>query len=353
MIDKISKYIPLTESEIKKIKKVLVVQTAFIGDVILITPLIRAIRQVFSNSSIDVMVIPQTVNVLENNPHINSLILFDKRRNKVFSFFKTLNKIRKEKYDIALTPHSSITTALLMFISGIPIRVGFKRWTAQLLLTYKLPHLKNRQKIEKNLHLLSPFTDKELSIQTEVYPSEGTLTRMENELSDLKNNTYKLIAVAPGSNWFTKRWPLEYYGELVNKLIDSNYGIVFIGSKEERNLCNQIKPQKNSINMAGELSLLESAAAINLCDLIICNDSGAMHLANAVKTDVFAFFGPTVKKIGYFPIGKNDYVFEVDLDCRPCSSHGTAECPLGHHNCMRFISSDSVFQKVNEKFGMR
>ncbi|MCB0751260.1 MAG: glycosyltransferase family 9 protein, partial [Ignavibacteriae bacterium] len=101
---------------------------------------------------------------------------------------------------------------------------------------------------------------------------------------------------------------------------------------------------------AGKLSLLESVAVVELCDIMICNDSGALHIADAVKTDVISFFGPTVKSIGYFPYRENDKVLEVELDCRPCSSHGTNKCPLEHHNCMKMIEPDFVVQEVIKRF---
>lgn len=343
--------IQFTEDQQKKFRKILIIQTAFIGDVILITPLIKATKKIFPNSLIDVMVIPQAANILKNNANIRSVILFDKRKNKLSAFLKTLRELKNNSYDLALTPHSSVTTSLLMYLAGVPVRIGFARWTAQLLLTHKLPHLKGKLKIEKNLHLLSPFSDEKFSVQTELFPSSEMKEKANDLLFEIKSNTEKVVALAPGSNWFTKRWPISYYKELVHKLSNQNYGIVFIGSAEEWEICNEIRPDHNYINLAGKLSLLESAAVISGCDLMICNDSGAMHLANAVKMEVFVFFGPTVQSIGYSPIGSKDFVFEVDLKCRPCSSHGTNECKLGHHNCMKLIKSESVLQKVNEKFG--
>ncbi len=332
-----------------KIKNILIVQTAFIGDVILITPLINAVNKLFPNSTIDVMVTPQTSNILYNNPQINSLIIFDKKKNKLGSFLKVLRQIKSNNYDISFSPHSSITTALLMYFGKIPIRVGFDRWLARYLLSLKIPHLENVHKVKKNLFLLSQFSDEKFSMQTELFPSAEMIKKAENLVSDFKESTKKLIAIAPGSNWFTKRWPGNYYKELVIKLAELGYGIIFIGSKEERDLCEEIKSKKNSINLAGELSLLESAAVIKLCDLMICNDSGALHLADAMQTDVFAFFGPTIKSIGYYPFRENDKVLEVDLDCRPCSSHGTNVCPLGHHNCMQFIKPDFVVNEVKAR----
>ena len=155
--------------------------------------------------------------------------------------------------------------------------------------------------------------------------------------------------MAPGSVWDTKRWSEEYYGQLIKLLSEEGYGIVLIGSKAERPLCERIQPQGNSINLAGETDFMESAAVLENCELLICNDSGAMHIANAVQTDVVAFFGPTVKSIGYCPYRDEDTVLEIDLDCRPCSSHGGDRCPLGHHNCMKNISVERAFNVIMEK----
>lgn len=334
----------------EKINKVLIIQTAFIGDVILITPLIREIKRIFVDAKVDVMVIPQAANLLENNPNVSSIIKFDKRHKKLSAFLKTYKLLKQEKYDLAISPHSSLTSALLMYFSRIRIRVGFARWTSQYLLTDRLKHLKGVLKIRKNLHLLSPFTDEDLSVQTELFPTQEMLHGADELLKDIKQKTKKLIAVAPGSNWFTKRWPLEHYNELVNKLVTENYGVVFIGSPEEKGICDEILPKTNSINLAGRLNLSESAAVVSLCDLMVCNDSGAMHIANAVQTDVFVFFGPTVQRIGYSPIRENDIVFEIDLECRPCSSHGTKKCPLDHFKCMKEIKSIEVFKMIQKKF---
>lgn len=335
------------------IKKIVIVQTAFIGDVILVTPLIRETKNLFPSAKIDVIVIPQTKSILDNNPNIDKIILFNKRENKLKASIQLLINLKRGKYDLAITPHSSLTTALLIFLSRIPIRIGFNRWVARFLLTHKVEHIKNTFKIKKNLNLLSPFTDKELNIQTELFPDESTKQKARRIIDELSGDDQIIIAMAPGSNWFTKRWPIQYYEELAKKLSELGVGIVFIGSKEEKELCEKILPPKNSINLAGELSLLESAAVINLCNLMVCNDSGAMHLANAMQTDVFVFFGPTVEKIGYFPFRKSDYVFQLDMECRPCSSHGTKECPLKHFECMRNIKPDTVLNKIKSKFNIK
>lgn len=332
-------------------QKILVVQTAFLGDVILITPLIRAIKINFPNAILDVIVIKENEEVLRNNPNLNSIYTFDKKKNKIISFLKNVYRLKKIKYDAVFTPHSSVTTGLMIFLSGIKYRIGFERWFAQNFLNIKIKHLPNTLKIKKNLYLISSFDGKDYTIQTELFPNTEMFAKAENILENLKKQTTKIIAIAPGSIWPTKMWLKQNYKELADKLVNINYGIIMIGSKNEKNLANEIIPDKNSINLAGELSILESAAVIKYCDLMICNDSGAMHIANAMGTDVFAIFGPTTRSIGYYPFRKNDIVFEVDLDCRPCSSHGSIKCPLGHFNCMKNITVDWVFSEVKKKFG--
>lgn len=340
-------------SEIKNLpdKKILVVQTAFLGDVILITPLIRAIRIKFPDAIIDVLVLKENKEVLQNNPNINSIFTFDKKNRKLISLLQNIFLFRKIKYDVVFTPHSSITTGLMIFLSAIKYRIGFERWFAQIFLNVKVKHLANTLKIKKNLNLISFFDGKEYSIQTELFPSFEMIEKAKRIVTELRKNSKKVIAIAPGSVWKTKMWPKENYRSLVSRLVERNYGIIIIGSKNERDLADEILSEKKTINLAGEMSVLESAAVIKLCDLMICNDSGAMHIANAMMTDVFAFFGPTTKNIGYAPFRENDFVFEVDIDCRPCSSHGSDNCPLGHFYCMKNITVEQVLQKIEQKFG--
>ncbi len=330
--------------------RIIIVQTAFIGDVIIITPLIKATKELYPNALLDVMVIPQTAGVLENNPNINKIILFNKRKNKIVSFIKTLLLLRKNRYDIAITPHSSVTTALLLKYAKIKVRIGYNRWSAAKHLTHKVPHPDGIHKTVKNLSLLSVLTEKTFSNQTELFPTNVMQKKADDLLLKLKTNTQNIIAIAPGSVWFTKKWPTEYYKKLANHLVKNNFGIILIGSKDEIEICNEVLPSKNGINLAGKLSLLESAAVIKKCNLMICNDSGALHIANAMETDVFAFFGPTIQSIGYFPFRKNDFVFEREMECRPCGSHGGKSCHLKHHECMKLITPEEVLKKTLSKF---
>ncbi len=333
-------------------KRILIVQTAYLGDAILVTPLIRATKQLFPEARIDALVIPQTANALQNNPHLNRIILFDKRTNKRSAFGQTLKKLKKSKYDLAITAHNSLTTGLLLFLAGIPQRVGFDRNPIRYFLTRRIPMLKSGHTIQKNLTLLNPFSPQTFSMQSELFPSLEDKNVALGLLQGFDEHRPK-IAIAPGSVWPTKRWPKEYYIQLTKALKD-NFNLIFIGIKEERALCSEIIAEagaSEAINTAGELSILQSAAVIEQCDLMICNDSGALHLANAMQTDVFAFFGPTIKAFGFYPFRPNDFVFEIsDLYCRPCGKHGHAKCPEGHFRCMLEIKPEMVLVKIEQKF---
>lgn len=328
---------------------ILIIQTAFIGDVILSTPLIRETRKLFPNANIDVLVIPQTAALLQNNPHIRHIFTFDKRQRsqKIKAFLQTLKKIRTHNYDVALIPHKSWTTAQLAFLGGIRRRVGFSERSASMLYTDRVFFDKRKRQIERYLDLLSVFSHRSSDIQTELFFNKQQI----QQATDIKQRyaTMPKIAVAPGSVWPTKRWPEEKFVELLKRLDDSKTAFIFIGSPVERELCQQIMDRSDisiAENVASATGLLEAAAVIQGCDLLLCNDSGTMHMANAVKTDVVAFFGPTVERYGFAPFRSEDKVFQVDLSCRPCSLHGSTECPLGHFKCMLDIDVESVARYI-------
>ena len=333
----------------KEPQNILIVQTAFIGDVILITPLIRATAELYPQAKIDVMVVSEAVKLLENNPYVNEVIVDDKRKNILLSTLQLIRKNRIKNYDLAISPHSSFRTHLILYFSHIPERIGFNRGSAAWMLTKKVEHPVGPHKIVKNLGLLKPLSEREFDLQTELFPSEKDRQKAEKLLQPLSGKT--IIAVAPGSIWQTKCWEPNSYISLCQKLLDSGYAIVLIGGESDKLISNEIenalgKNNANLINLAGVTNLLQSAAVIAKCSLMICNDSGAMHIANAMQTRVFAFFGPTVQRFGYYPYREGDRVFEVELECRPCGSHGSKKCPQKHHNCMKQIEVEPVFKAV-------
>jgi len=343
------------------VKKILVIQTAFIGDVILITPLINGLKQIYPEAAIDVVVIPQCKALLENNPNVRKIHCLDKHKRGLLRF---ISAIKSEGYDLSVSPHSSLRSGLIPFLARIPYRIGFKRNLQRFLLTKSIVHApasEHKHKVVKNLSLftLLPIESSyNFPMQTTLFPTAENYRKVEGFLDSLPEHK-PVVILAPGSVWFTKRWPLHKFLELAEQLVNSGYVVVLTGSAGERELCEHIQSEVNTkypqkigavACVAGEFDLMDSVALIEKVQLVVCNDSGTLHMANAVKTPVFAFFGPTTQDIGYFPFGDEDLVFEVELPCRPCGSHGGQRCPKGHHNCMEMINVDDVFQKVIEFF---
>lgn len=330
--------------------RILIVQTAFIGDVILITPLIRAVTELYPEALIDALVVPAAAKLLQNNPYLHQVLTYPKRQAPLKAMLQMVHQLKAQAYDLAISPHSSGRTNLLLYLARIPIRVGFDRGTLPFLLTHKTPHPKGIHKIAKNLSLLKLLSTQDFSMQTELFPSAADYAFVQRLLQPLIGK--RLIAIAPGSVWATKCWPVQHYQSLVQALLKHGMGVILIGGAEDKAKCDAIATKHpHLLNLAGLTNLLQSAAAISKCSAMVCNDSGALHLANAMQVRVFAFFGPTVQRIGYYPYRLGDRVFELDLPCRPCSSHGPQVCPLKHHNCMNLIYPEPVLQSILETLG--
>ncbi|MDZ7725848.1 MAG: lipopolysaccharide heptosyltransferase II [candidate division KSB1 bacterium] len=329
-------------------KRILIVQTAFLGDLVLTTPLIRAVRQLFPNSRIDALVIPQTRDIVRHNPHLSNIYTFDKRENKKQAFTETVSKLKKVKYDLAISPHRSLTSMRILLKSAIPRRIGFRAGLPSLLLTDRVRYRQDISEIKRNLSLLTPLHQHWFDIQTEILIDPQSRTAAKDRLAAVPDQHYR-IAVAPGSVWPTKRWPEEHFVSLLSGLAGEPVTFVMIGSANEKDLCQRVIDTsncKNAINTAGSTSLLQAAALIQLCNLFVGNDSGSLHIANAVQTDVIAFFGPTHRSLGFYPFRSKDKVFETDLVCRPCSRHGSQRCPLGHFKCMKTLYPEPVGTEI-------
>jgi len=330
-------------------KKILVIQTAYLGDAILTSPLIRALRGTYPQADLDLLLIPETAIVYKYNPHVRKLLLFNKRKflQRFLSFPQVLSMIRAEKYDLAVSAQLSLTTSLLMYWGGIPNRLGFPR---QKLTTLSIDLPKGIPVYKRYLRLVTALTDRQFSAQTELFWDEAT-EKSVNEIYEVNFAPADVvIGIAPGSVWQTKRWLPDYYAVVIRQLHDRGCKTVLIGGQEDFELCENISSASGnlSINLAGKLSVLGSACLIKKLKLLISNDSAPLHLANAVLTDVIAIFGPTVRNFGFYPFRQRDIVIEIALPCRPCGKHGHNACPKKHFSCMKDITPDIVLKAVNE-----
>jgi heptosyltransferase II len=334
---------------------ILVIQTAFIGDAILTLPLLQAIKTNYPGSSIDVIVVPRTAEVFLHHPAISRIFPYDKRGSDkgLMGLLRLRNKLSEQKYDLVIVPHRSLRSALLAWLLKPTISVGFDTSAGRWMFKNVVHYDPSSHEIERNLALLSPLKIPVVAAGLpRLYPSHQDVQRVDSILKDYGLNPYKnIIAVAPGTIWNTKRWPMDRFASLCRYSASENTAIVLIGGSEDEALCNNVvkAAQSNNVfNVTGKLSILQSAELIRRCNVLISNDSAPMHIAVAMGIPVIAIFGATIPEYGFAPRGPDDIVIEAHgLKCRPCSIHGGAQCPIKTFECMLSITPEVVVDKLN------
>lgn len=332
------------------IRRILIIQTAFLGDLVLTLPLIDASGRVWPDAAIDVLARAPYASFLALHPRVQRVIPFDKRGadRGLSALFAGARRLRARDYQLALIPHRSLRSALLAALAGIPRRVGFSRTAGSPLHTDRVPRRLDVHESARNLALLEPFRSQEDGAPETRPRFEIRATPAADEFARWRDSVglpdgRRMIALAPGSVWETKRWPEAHWAELLARInTDRSLLAVFVGGPEDRELCLRARDASGAeaFIAAGELSVGGSAALIDAAGLLITGDTAPLHLAQMVDTPTLAIFGPTVPEFGFAPTGENDRVIGLDLPCRPCAIHGGSECPLGHHHCMRRLSAD-------------
>ena len=324
---------------------ILIIHTAFIGDIVLSTALISKVKEKYPDSDIYYLTTPLGKEILKNNPKIKEIIVYDKRgKDKGFvAFISFVRKIRKLKIDVCLTPHRYLRSSILSLLSGASIRVGYDIASLSFVYNKKIKYDKTKHEVEK---LLSFVDDSPKRFELEMYPSEKDKIKIDTILKNFSQNK-KIILIAPGSKWFTKRWPEEYFRILIQNLVKKDdLLIVITGGKEEKEIVLNL--DSKVLDLRGEISLLELAELIKRAILVVSNDSAPIHITSAFPdTRIVGIFGPTVKEFGFFPWSKNSKVFEIKgLYCRPCAIHGGNSCPEKHFRCMREITTDLIENEI-------
>jgi heptosyltransferase-2 len=340
--------------KINPIKKVLIIQTAFIGDVILTLPLVQEAKKRFKQAEIHFLTIPQSKNLVETHPDISHLWIFDKHKEEksLFNLVKLARRVKKFNYDLAIVPHRSLRSALIPFFAGIPHRIGFNKSSGFFLFNKTIKYINSIHEIDRNLYLLGFIPDHEKQkILPEIYP---TVSDREKVQHWIKNNVKKMniIAFAPGSVWPTKRWPAEYWGILAKYLLPLKFEIILIGSQADKILLPKIQEPLTNLKIRecfGKFSLRQTAYLLKKCRLLVCNDSAPTHLAVGMGTPVLTIFGPTIPGFGFYPYGRQNGIAEIkSLSCRPCSIHGGTKCPKTHFKCMVDLKPEIIKNLILE-----
>jgi len=333
-------------------KKFLVIQTAFIGDVVLATALIEKLHQHFADSQIDFLLRKGNEGLLVGHPYLHEVLIWDKKKNKLLNLWKTLQLIRKRKYDIVINVQRFAATGILTAFSLAKEKIGFDKNPFSFLFTKKIRHTISdgtisKHEVERNDELIKDFTNNTIA-SPRLYPSVNDEAKVKMYKSDL------YVTVSPASVWFTKQFPKEKWISFLNK-ISLSYAIYLLGSPADIELAEEIKAESKNdkiINLCGKLSFLESAALMREATMNYVNDSAPMHFASAVNAPVTAIYCSTLPSFGFGPLSDKSFIVEVQekLSCRPCGLHGKKACPLGHFNCAFKIKDEQLLQTLPVNF---
>ena len=333
--------------------KILIIHTAFIGDIVLSTPLIQKLKDLYPKSEIDYLTLPTNQSILYNNPNLNEVILYDKKgKDKgIKGFLKILKILKQKKYDYAVIPHRFIKSILLAKLAKIPDIVGFDVATGSSLLDKKVHYDMKKHEVERLLNLIEYEGEK---IPVRIYPAKENFVKIEKIL---KNSGYtgkkeqKLILVAPGSQRPEKMWPIEKYRKVIQKLKkNKNYFIGITGSKAEKELPLNFENDKNVIDFRGEINLVEFGALISKADIVVGNDSSPIHIASGFeKPFVIGIFGPGKRSLGFFPwteksnvIEDNEF-YENNIVTIPKKQH---KYKKDYYKGISLISTDRVYEEI-------
>ena len=313
--------------------RILIIQTAFLGDVILATPVISELKRLFPEASIDFVLKKGNESLLLNSPHLRTVFIFDKTNGKRKSLLALVKELRKEEYDLVLNLHRFGSSGFMTALSKGKKKYGYKKNPLSRLFTKRFEHNigDGTHEVERNLSMIKEFgaVDK---LRPELFPSDKDKSTVKPYVTE------RYYCIAPASVWNTKQLPADKWIELIHG-IEPSTAIYLLGGPQDETLCLEIMEfaQNRSVkNLAGKISLLQSAELMKHATRSFVNDSGPLHLASSVNANVTAFFCSTVTDFGFGPLSEDSEVLEVkDLDCRPCGIHGHKECPKGHFNCAK------------------
>jgi heptosyltransferase-2 len=316
----------------KTLRSVLVIQTAFLGDVILATPIVSELKRHYPDVKIDFLVKKGNESLLANNPFIREVLVLDKSKSKILEIWRLIKLFKKRKYDLTLNLHRFGSSGIIAGFSGAKDIYGFDKNPFAFLYSKRFKHEigNGTHEVTRNLSLLADFGAESLC-RPSLFPSEVD----KNNVAQYTNE--KFVCLAPASVWFTKQLPEEKWVELINSF-PSVLKIYLVGGKNDELLCQSIIDKSGREgqvqNLAGQLTLLQTAALFSKSEHVYVNDSGPLHIASAMNVPTTAFFCSTVPDFGFGPLAEKSEIKQVEnLECRPCGLHGKKECPLGHFAC--------------------
>ncbi len=330
--------------------KVLVIQTAFIGDAILGTALLEKLHEKYPNAKIDYLVRNGNQSLFTNHPFLNEVLVWDKKGSKYLELFSTLKEIRSRKYDAVYNVQRYLASGILTAFSEANNKIGYKNNPLSSRFTKSVEHrfgtgFENVHEVNRVVDLLE---ENATQVNPKLYPTEGDFG------SILKYTDKPFVTIAPASVWFTKQLPVDKWVELINQ-IPYKTAIYLIGAKSDAAIVAEIqeKARRKVVDLSGALKLLETAALMKSAIMNYANDSAPVHLASAVNAPVTEVFCSTIPELGFTPLSDNSHIIQSkeQMDCRPCGMHGKSRCPKGHFKCAQSIDVNELVQVLSQSQG--
>jgi heptosyltransferase-2 len=349
--------------------RILVIQTAFIGDVVLATALLQNLHAAYPAATIDILVRGGAQELFTEHPYINQVHVWDKKKNKYQHLFQIIQTIRRIKYDVVINVQRYLATGIITVLSGAKKTIGFDKNPLSFLFSETVKHQfgaaadaaggaaaaagraaaqnsnsASLHETSRNHALLASLTTAPVA-KPALYPSAANFAAVQ------KFQGAPYICMSPGSVWETKKMPAKNWIDLINA-VPTNFTIYLMGAPNETALCAEIlsgSSRGGVFNIAGQLNLLEAAALIKGARLNYVNDSAPMHLASATNAPVAAIYCSTIPAFGYGPLSDTQFVVETLelLPCKPCGLHGKTACPLGHFNCGNSITTAQLLAPLS------
>lgn len=315
----------------------LVIQTAFIGDVVLATALVEKIHQKFPQAPIDFLLRKGNEDLLKGHPFLREVLVWNKKQNKIRNLFNLIGQVRAKKYTYVVNVHRFLSSGLITVLSGADTTIGFRKNPLSLFFSRRKKHSigTGMHEVDRNQTLISELTGDESS-RPRLYP--GDTDRLAT--AEYRSNSAPYVCVAPASVWYTKQFPPEKWVEAIDAMKGAD--VYLLGSPSDAEVCEEIRKRSSHsgvVNLAGKLSFLESAALMEQARMNFVNDSAPMHLASAVNAPVTAVFCSTIPGFGFGPLSDTSFIVQTTepLLCRPCGLHGYRACPEGHFMCATTI----------------
>ncbi len=318
-------------------KKILFIQTAFIGDAILTLPAIQKLKENNPDYAVDILCIPESEEIFKSNPFVSDVIFIDKKgkHKSLLNVIKFSLELKQKKYAKIFSAHRSFRTSLIVSLLQVKESYGFDNSSLSFVYKNSVHYNSNHHEVQRNLDLIGfRYEDNSWRIKPEIVSDESIKIKIKSFLDENKISN-DLISIAPGSVWETKKYPQKYFKELIDYFINKNYKIILVGGEKDKELCASLmNNNKHIFNTAGEFSVVESIELLKHTKLLISNDSAPTHMGMAADIKVLTIYCSTVASFGFYPYNlKSRFVSYDDLICKPCGIHGFNKCPINTFEC--------------------